>query len=73
MRCGEDVRNDIRRAASSAKVSCALEQRRHEARGAEGSHSNAEYFLKAHSAMQIVEILLFAEAVTGSREGMGAV
>ena len=39
----------------------------------EGSHSNAESFLRAHSAMQIVEILLFGEAVTGSREGMGAV
>ena len=29
-------------------------------------------FLGAHSAMQNVEILLFAEAVTGSREWMGA-
>ena len=54
-------------------VSCGREQRRHEARGAEGSHYNAESFLRAHSAMQNVEILLFAESVTGSREGMGAV
>ena len=73
MRCGEIFRNDMRGAASSAKVSCGREQRRHEARGAEGSHSNAESFLRAHSAMQNVEILLFAESVTGSREGMGAV
>ena len=42
-------------------------------RGAEGSHFNAESFLRAHSAMQNVEILFFAESVTGSREGMGAV
>ena len=64
--CGE-----LPRAASSAKVSCGREQRRHEARGAEGSHSNAESFLRAHS--ENVDILLFAETVTGSREGVGAV
>ena len=71
MRCGEIFRNDMRRAASSAKVSCGREQRRHEARGAEGSHSNAESFLRAHS--ENVDLLLFAEAVTDSREGVGAV
>ena len=58
---------------SAVPVSCGREQRRHEARGAEGSHFNAESFRRAHSAMQNVEILCFAESVTGSCEGMGAV
>ena len=71
MRCGEIFRNDMRRAASSAKKSLVGENKddtKHEVRRVHTPMQNL--FLELTVKMWIYRY--FAETVTGSREGVGA-